>query len=993
MKIINQNFINSSSKDNLKKKNQKNDIQILNHSTINKTNLLTHTTLVRDKIDENYSLYNLGKIEKAKIHGLAYRPLHKLNEFNNEIKFCRCCNLPCEKKGIIEPFKLCDDIDEFSEYGLGICLYFYFFQFVIFISFFGICSIGLFICFFNYSYTEGLNIICNNDKFINNNNCSGFRTKENNKTNYYNSFNNWILRFTSDNLKVYELLSSSSKNVNKIIINYSTLNFCFLITSFIFNIFFIIFIEAQAQKVKLLNNFSIRDYTVLASNVNNALDKYLIKNKSKLKDIFDSHVYIENEADFILFINKILNSNEKLKNIKINNINMCYDLGHYLELRDKLEKCKQKILEVEYNPNQIKLNKICKKVYSDRFYFIFPFSFIGCYSFIYKAIQISKIYDQKKDLQIKLNLELNRINKITKKNFTGYMFISFNTIKEKEMILRHYSYNFMIYFFKNIKYYLCCCFLSKEDYGKFRQASSIHIAEAPEPEDIFYENFVYSSKQRLIRTILVFLISLLIIIASFAAVVGLTCLQNYLDYSVKIENFILKYCLSLIITIIISAINELFKIILEFLTNLEKQISITNFYLSLSIKITIFTFLNSAIVPLLSKHIVLQNKKYIEKNNLLLSDIIILFFYNSFITPILWVFDVKYFYKKIKIYFITKHKESQDEHHFMTQKELNKLFELSNMDVAYKYSYLTKTISLSLFYMPIFPMGIIISFFGFIFGYILELHFFSNNYKKPEILDEIIAKVYADNFVVILFIGALGDYFFFNDIFKKWSLANIILFAILFALPYSKFGNFNFIGIDKSEIINTPLSEVYLTFYTDYQRNNPLTKKIGLMNYLKKLKDKGFLSKNAFQIAQENIDKLNIMEIYYGINRKNSPFKAKVERSINKNFSFIPKKFNGKTFIKKIKESIRQMFPENEEEKVKKRKMFDSQIVNLFSSINKISNTEDDNGITIIEEEKNNNIIKEEINEDDLINAENNQHPGSLDLGCIPLSQTIRLEK
>ena len=190
------------------------------------------------------------------------------------------------------------------------------------------------------------------------------------------------------------------------------------------------------------------------------------------------------------------------------------------------------------------------------------------------------------------------------------------------------------------------------------------------------------------------------------------------------------------------------------------------------------------------------------------------------------------------------------------------------------------------------------------------------------------------------------------------------------------------------------MSEVYLTFYTDYQRNNPLTKKIGLMNYLKKLKDKGFLSKNAFQIAQENIDKLNIMEIYYGINRKNSPFKAKVERSINKNFSFIPKKFNGKTFIKKIKESIRQMFPENEEEKVKKRKMFDSQIVNLFSSINKISNTEDDNGITIIEEEeKNNNIIKEEINEDDLINAENNQHPGSLDLGCIPLSQTIRLEK
>ena len=57
MKIINQNTINSSSKDNLKKKNLKNDIKILNQSTINKNNLLTRTTLVIDKIDENYSLF------------------------------------------------------------------------------------------------------------------------------------------------------------------------------------------------------------------------------------------------------------------------------------------------------------------------------------------------------------------------------------------------------------------------------------------------------------------------------------------------------------------------------------------------------------------------------------------------------------------------------------------------------------------------------------------------------------------------------------------------------------------------------------------------------------------------------------------------------------------------------------------------------------------------------------------------------------------------
>ena len=34
-------------------------------------------------------------------------------------------------------------------------------------------------------------------------------------------------------------------------------------------------------------------------------------------------------------------------------------------------------------------------------------------------------------------------------------------------------------------------------------------------------------------------------------------------------------------------------------------------------------------------------------------------------------------------------------------------------------------------------------------------------------LDEIISKVYADHFIIILFIGSIGDYFFFHDIFPN----------------------------------------------------------------------------------------------------------------------------------------------------------------------------------------------------------------------------------
>ena len=72
-----------------------------------------------------------GKIKYAKKHASADRPLHKLKNFTKETDFCQCCNLPCETKGVIEPFKMCDSTDTFSECGLGISLYFFYFRFCI----------------------------------------------------------------------------------------------------------------------------------------------------------------------------------------------------------------------------------------------------------------------------------------------------------------------------------------------------------------------------------------------------------------------------------------------------------------------------------------------------------------------------------------------------------------------------------------------------------------------------------------------------------------------------------------------------------------------------------------------------------------------------------------------------------------------------------------------------------------------------------------------
>ncbi len=140
------------------------------------------TVLLKKRIKGKKTLDDLGEIEEAKKHCSANRPLHIIKDkLNNNVNFCRCCDLPCEEKGIAEPFNFCDNIDKFSECGLDVSLYFYFFKFLILVLFISICVIILSMMIFNKHYTKGINRVCNNIYKINGSNnltyCEGFVTE------------------------------------------------------------------------------------------------------------------------------------------------------------------------------------------------------------------------------------------------------------------------------------------------------------------------------------------------------------------------------------------------------------------------------------------------------------------------------------------------------------------------------------------------------------------------------------------------------------------------------------------------------------------------------------------------------------------------------------------------------------------------------------------------------------------------------------------------
>ena len=57
--------------------------------------------------------------------------------------------------------------------------------------------------------------------------------------------------------------------------------------------------------------------------------------------------------------------------------------------------------------------------------------------------------------------------------------------------------------------------------------------------------------------------------------------------------------ISLVLSVITSAIDVILEIVLETFTKWEKYSTLTNFYLRYSIKLTIFSFLNYGLLPLI----------------------------------------------------------------------------------------------------------------------------------------------------------------------------------------------------------------------------------------------------------------------------------------------------------------------------------------------------------------------------------------------------------
>jgi len=592
-------------------KNKKGEFSSEKLTNLKKQNLGTSvmTKVVQNQIKENFSLNNVGRIDLAKEHRSANRPLYKKNEFNKKTKFCQCCNLPCQQEGVIEPFSFCESVKNFAACGKGIYLYFFYIIFAIFcfiiVGF--ISSITFILLSINFS--NDVDMICS-DKIENmetqfnlSNKCHHFTNQDKNfNISEYVLFYSYSIYSLENYKELCEYMFQGNKGIcQKSIVNYSLISFFSMMTLLVFNILYLYIFHSVNNELN--EGFLPSDYTLLITNLRDLYNNY--KTNSKLNDMLNVEKF-ESYLKEQLFGSKNKNK-DMIKSIY--SINLCYEMDEYMAIEKKCEEYKYKIFQIDNNPYQKKKNEQLKYKGEHECYFLMPFTIFGCLFSLTKGEQKMHLYNKKDMKENELNNLLGQGRKLDK--FAGRMFVTFNTVKDKEKYYRrfpHYFIEKVIYFFKNIKSYLYCFFKNEKINNKLRKKVSVYHAN--EPEDIIWENIEFSSYQKIIRKLLIYFISFLLLTVLFLIVLRLTQLQN--DLSEKDWNIITINTVSYMIALLILIVNKIFQEIIELLTKFEKPTSYSDFYLSCSIKLTFFYFSTYSFIPAFCNMVHRNNKLFVK---------------------------------------------------------------------------------------------------------------------------------------------------------------------------------------------------------------------------------------------------------------------------------------------------------------------------------------------------------------------------------------------
>ena len=723
----------------------------------------------------------------------------------------------------------------------------------------------------------------------------------------------WILKFSADNtINYYNIFrehANDPDDITDILFHYSFIYFLTSITLLIVNFFFIHYVNLLNDKEDF-ESTSPRDFTLLIHRVKRPKDfkqmtkllylKNIITEISKnyfkveihqiipcynlvklyklTKKVFEDKTKIYHAYNFKRqkdLHKEYIESKNKKKSSQLNN-NLIYasqassnGLNNYKSDNNNINKNNDSINNSQvYQLANKRTNTIDQLNQIDPEFFKHDNN-LNYYSKFLGFIRVTPLNEIEKRIS-KNKKEIKEIEKDLEENphkySSGTFFVVFKYISMRDKFYDFFPTHFIPKIFMRIKFFfqniMCGCCVSEKKKRMNYLKTAFTVEHATEAYEVQWQNLGYSLCQKALYLSVSIFVTIVLIGISLGIVLLLNYGQFHLTENGKNNEFF-KYLISFLISIIIAIINSLGRKLLKIITKYVEAVETrTDHYISLSIKITIFTFLNTDIVPLISNYI--QGEW--GKNDILLNNILMIFITNFTLTPFVF-----YLCPELILKLFRRAKARMDlegiplEDSIYTQGELNQIFENPTMNLSYKYSYLTNNLLTSFFYMSIFPLGIVFSILGLIISYFLEI-FYLGLYKRPELLNSRLCKYFINNFKIVVAVFCVGNYVFLRDVEKhfsiNWSLINLIIFIVIAFIPYHSF-KFNLLGTTEGEVTKGSYEDYDLMFPTDYEKQNPLTKKNAMIKYFKRLEQLDLIDREQSQTLINNIKKESTMDSYY----------------------------------------------------------------------------------------------------------------------------------
>ncbi len=289
-----------------------------------------------------------------------------------------------------------------------------------------------------------------------------------------------------------------------------------------------------------------------------------------------------------------------------------------------------------------------------------------------------------------------------------------------------------------------------------------YISQASEPDDIKWKFIGYTT----FRRGLTYLVSNLAILAavfgclllhSFIHNQKLTIESRYSKASTSFWDVVALKAVGIVCGSFTSIINFLLTSLAVKLSRYEKHLSFSMYELSLTRKLTLLHFTNSALIPLIYSNVSVSLGRVDDLQNTI--------FYNEIsnllIGPLLYRFAPGYLLKRYK-QIRTRKQLSNGEQVLVTQKELNQLFEPPEVNIYLRYCNILRSFFVACFFFYVTPLCMLICLLFLAVQFFVDKFMILNRNKRMPPYHRLLSLQLAQVSKISIILIAFSNYYFRN---------------------------------------------------------------------------------------------------------------------------------------------------------------------------------------------------------------------------------------